>query len=120
MTNHGTDTDSIDQYSILSFVLYTLYPDGIDPSVNNFRSLTNSIDHWFKKFYLPDRSTGLRFFLLMTIGQVVFFAIHRLLVSIQSMFVWPSVPTFAGKQQDSFGGGITTVDLIPFVLDLAY
>jgi hypothetical protein len=45
-----------------------LYSKVIDPSVKNFRSLTDGIDHRWKNFYFwPIISTiGLRFFFLMT------------------------------------------------------
>jgi hypothetical protein len=39
------DTDSIDQYYYRSILLIMLYTKRIDPSVKNFRSLTDGIDH---------------------------------------------------------------------------
>ncbi len=50
-----------------------LYTNGIDPFVKNFRSLTDSIDHWFKKFdFWPIVLIHLLkiFFLLTTIDLI--------------------------------------------------
>jgi hypothetical protein len=50
-----------------------LYTEGIDPSVKNFRSLTDSIDHRWQKyvFYRLYQTIGLRFsFLITTIDLI--------------------------------------------------
>ncbi len=86
----------------LSVMLYT---NGINPSVKNFRSFTNSINHWqnnidFWPIVLIYRLTI--FFLLTTINLINVFFVNQLTILIQLIFLainthlclWPS-PTFS-------------------------
>ncbi len=91
MNNQRIDTNSVDRYYRSCFTLKILI------QVTNFRSLTDSINHQWKKFvfWLIVSIHQLNiFFLLTTIDLSEVFCRHRLSVSIQSMFFWPSVPNY--------------------------